>query len=370
MNKMMRATLVCGLLIGISGIRVSATETDQVVAQAMNSVAEVVVKFLDDEDLKHEIILGQITGLPNLKASGGSEIRRSLELALEKHGISCSDDANTQIMGQFRLIEDRAHPDDDFDSLGLEVDLKILDENGNSLAEPEIKVWGKQILQIAGLNVDIPAKGSEKIRQKEIIRQRHEPDTKIKSNEIRTNGPFGIEVFVNNSGRKTSRKPRLDSKKRPFVDLHLKEEYVVRLYNHADYQVAVTLVVDGVNVFVNSKDEGVTANSKFILQPNSHIDVPGWFITRTESKAFEISGYEGSVAEQHGELQSSGNVGTITASYQACWEPGGKRPADEPGGNPKGGKATKEGRDIKKDYAVVVRDFGVIRSTISVRYDR
>ena len=349
---------------------VDASDSDAVITQGMNRVAKAVHGFLGDESLPQEIALGQIAGLPNMKSSGGAEVRRTLHAALEKHGVTVSDDAGTQIMGKYRLIEERQHPNDDFDSLGLEVSLQIMDENGNSLAEPEIKVWGKQILQIAGLNVDIPPKGSEKIRQKELIRQRHRPDTTLSGNRVSNKGPFAIEVIVNNRGSYDPRKPHLDSKKRPFVDLNLKEEYIVRIYNEAKFETAVTLLIDGVNVFVNAKQQGLTPESKFIVPAGGHADIPGWIINKHESKAFEISGYEGSVAEQSGASQHDVNIGTITAVFQASWPVGGERPADEPSGTAKGGKATKQGRDISKEYAIAVRDFGVIRSTISVRYDR
>ena len=364
--------LTIAFFVGVflSGQWLHANETAPVIAQGMQRVAVAVHGFLHEEGLTKEIVVGQISGLPNLKSSGGSEVRRTLIHALNENGVSVSDDAKTQMMGKYRLIEAREKPTDDFDSLGLEVTLQILNENGDTLAEPEIKVWGKQILQIAGLNVDIPTKGSQKIRQKEIIRQRHKPNTRVVKHQVRTGGPFGIEVIVNNGGQLDSRAPRLDSKHRPFVDLHLKEEYIVRIHNDADFESAVTLLIDGVNVFVNSKQAGLGPDSKFIIPAHSHADIPGWIINNHDSKAFEISGYEGSVAQAIGKSQSSADVGTITASFQASWSGDDQRPSDEPGGRAKGGKATKQGRDIKKDYAVVVRDFGVVRSTVSVRYDR
>ena len=362
--------LAIAILLPVNLVAATSNETEQVVAQAMESVAVAVEQFLDSEELAKELVLGPINGLPNLKSSGGSEVRRTLRQALEAKGLRVSDDARTQIMGTYRLVEEKEKPTDDFDSLGLEVVLQILNENGDLLAEPEIKVWGRQILQIAGLNVDVPTKGSEKNRQKEIIRQRREPVTRLSGNQVRTGGPFGIEIIVNNSGHHDSRKPRLDSKKRPFVDLNKKEEYFVRIHNHADFEAAVTLLIDGVNVFVNAKQEGMGPNSKFVIGAGKAADIPGWVITQDHSKAFEVSGYEGSVAEQHGKPQHNPDVGSITAVFQASWSGDANRPSDEPGGRAKGGKATREGRDIDTEYKVVVRDFGVVRSTITVRYDR
>ncbi|HMO14700.1 MAG TPA: hypothetical protein PKA76_09975 [Pirellulaceae bacterium] len=358
------------LLLGFAGATVRANETEPVIAQAMEKVCVAVMKILQDEGRKHEIIVGDISGMPNLKASGGVELARQLELALERAGIRVHDDADTQLMGTFNMIQDKAHPDHDFDSLAMKIHLKLMDEFGKELAEPEILVYGNQILQIAGINTHIPPQSTPKEKQQEIIRQFRKPDTGLTGNQVHAGGPFAIEVFVNNSGKLLSKVPSIDTKGRPFVPLHHGEEYVVRLHNHADFETAVTLVIDGVNVFVNSQDPGLKADSKFIVKAKSAVDIPGWFITKSHSKAFEIGGYLESVAAQKGVQASSGKVGTITAVFQASWEVGGRPPADEPSGNPKGGKATKEGRDITKEYQQVTRDFGVVRSTVSVRYDR
>ncbi len=158
----------------------------------------------------------------------------------------------------------------------------------------------------------------------------------------------------------------MDSKNRSFVQLNRGEEYIVRLSNDASFEAAVTLTIDGVNMFVDAKD--APTDSRLIVYPGTHIDIPGWYFTKTNSKAFEIGGYEESVAKRVG---SSTGVGTISAAFSASWAPNGPRPADEPGGNSKSiNKATKQGRDVNKNYVQLKRDFGQIRSIITVRYDR
>lgn len=365
--------LLFAFVFFVSGPAISfaaTNDTEEVVKQAMNGVAEAVDNFLDTENLPKEIALGPINGLPNLKSSGGAEVRRSLRLAFADRKIHIDDDAKTQILGSYRLIEEQQHPTDDFKSLGLEVTLQIMDQNGNALAEPEIKVWGKQILQIAGLNVDLPTRGSEKSRQQEIIRQRHNPNTKVANNEVRTGGPFGVEVIVNNGGRLESRKPRLDAKQRAFVDLHEKEEYVIRIHNNANFESAVSVLIDGVNVFVNATQSGLGPSNHFIVPAGKSADIPGWVITKKKSKAFEVSGYEGSVAAQQGRPEHNPDIGSVTAVFRASWSDKSDRPGDEPRGAAKGGKATRQGRDINQEYAVLKREFGTVRSTITVRYSR
>ncbi len=57
-------------------------------------------------------------------------------------------------------------------------------------------------------------------------------------------------------------------------------------------------------------------NARLIVFAGKHVDVPGWYITRNKTKAFEISGYEDSVAKRVGNTTS---IGTITATFSACW---------------------------------------------------
>ncbi len=359
------------MLIGF-GIQGSANESEPVVQRAMNSVAERVAEFLDDENMQKSIAVGQLQGIPlNLKSSGGVELRRALIHAMEAQGVEVDDDARTSMFGKFKLVEEKEHFDDDFLTLGIQVDLEFFDENGSEIQVEEFKIWGRQVLQIAGLNVDVPSDVSPEKQEREIIRQRKNPTTKVDADGVvRNENPFGVQILVNDGGRISSRAAKLDSRKRPVVELFSSEEYVVRLHNDADFEVAASLVIDGVNVFEMAEDGSVESNSRFIIQPGKHIDIPGWFINTKQTRAFEISGYEGSVAEAEGIAASSLNVGTISAAFQASWEVGGERPDDEPRGNPMGGAATKLGREIEKEYQPVVRDFGKIRSTISVRYDR
>jgi len=329
--------------------------------------ADEIKSFLQDEDLPLKIVVGDFTAPPRLKASGGVEISRAIATQLQSVGIVVADDAGQQLMGKFKLAEKKQHPQDSFESLAFEIEATLLDGNDDELAELPISVFGSVALQLAGQTIDVSLKLQEKERQETLVRQVKEPPTKIEEGQTKpsASSPFGMEILVNNSNQVNLRSPRLDSQSRAFVDLHRGEEYVVRLYNDASFEAAVCLTVDGVDVFVDAQD--APKNSRFIIYPGTHIDVPGWYFNKSNSKAFEIGGYEESVANR---VRNSTGIGTINATFQACWDPNGPRPTDEPGGNAKGGKATKQGRDIKKNYVELTRDFGDVRAVVSVRYDR
>ncbi|MEZ6092537.1 MAG: hypothetical protein R3C05_31920 [Pirellulaceae bacterium] len=356
-----------GIALLVSLFITTRVHADPLLDQGLEKMAIEIKSFLDDERLPKQMIVGDFSGAPRLKASGGVEISRAIAQQLEKVGIVVSDDADLQLMGSFKLKEAKAQPHDDFESLALEIEATILDGEDEELAEVPISVFGSVALQIAGQTVEVPPKLPERQRQEKLVSQTKNPPTNIDQSRTRPSqdSPFGVEVLVRNGNRLDSRSPRLDSRGRSNVDLHLGEEYVVRLYNDASFEAAVTLTIDGVDMFIDAED--APKDSRLIVYPGRHVDIPGWYITQTNSKAFEIGGYEESVAKRQG---SSKSVGTISATFRACWDPNGPRPADEPGGNAKGGKATKQGRDISKNYVQLIRDFGEVRAVVSVRYDR
>jgi hypothetical protein len=207
----------------------------------------------------------------------------------------------------------------------------------------------------------------EKQRQEKMIEQVKNPPTSTDQGKTKptATSPFSVEILVVKGNQLEKRPATLDQQKRANVDLHQGEEYVVRLHNTANFEAAVTVTIDGVDMFVDATD--AQSNSRIIVAPGKYVDVPGWYISKTDTKAFQIGGYEQSVAKRVG---NSTGIGTITAAFRASWDPNGPPPADEPAGQPKGGKATKQGRDLAKNYELVTRDFGDVRAVVSVRYDR
>ena len=150
----------------------------------------------------------------------------------------------------------------------------------------------------------------------------------------------------------------------PFVKLSRGEEYVVRLTNRAKFEVAVTLTIDGLSMFAFSKEGNF--GSQVIVSAGQSVDIPGWYITRDDTDAFEITSYSKSAAASKG---LSGGVGVITASFAAAWDPAAKPPADEAGA--KGpDAATGKGRRIAQKYESVRRVTGRVRSLVSIRYAR
>lgn len=340
------------------------------IEQAMTKVANSIKSGLEEESLGLEITIGEFIGPPSLKASGGKEIARVLADQLKAIGVEVKDDAAQQLTGSYKLVQTFEKLGDTFKSVGLEIEVKVLSGGAfpGDLFERSIKYFGDQILTLGGVDVELPPDASPKEKQEEIVDQVKKPRVVIIGDQTRSSkdSKFGIEVRVVEPRGSKGRTPKIVNKK-SFVDLELGEEYEVVLHNRADFMAAVSLNIDGVNIFVDAKD--AAKKSKIILRPGKSARIPGWYITASKSKAFLISGYEDSVAKRVG---STLKVGTISAVFQACWEKDSPPPADEPAGTAKSvGKATSQGRDIEQKYKKLGNlNYGVIRSVVNIRYDR
>ena len=366
--KPYRSQAVLRIAFGaIAWLTTSACFADPILDNGMARMAKKVSEFLEAENLPQELIVGDFTAPPRLRASGGVEISRSIMSHLKKEGVKVHEDAEYQLLGKFFLRQEKELPEDDFESTCLEIEATLLDGNDEEIAFLPLKVFGSVGLQLTGQTVNVSVNLPENKRQEVLAKQLRSAPTAIQKNQILAapGSPFAIEIIVNQNGREVARTPEVDTKNRAFVPLHRGEEYSVRLHNSAPFDAGVTLQVDGVNMFVDATD--ISPDARIIVRSGKSVVVPGWYINNEKSKAFEIGDYSESVAKRVG--QSLG-IGTVTATFSACWDPNARPPEDEPSGSTKGKTATKQGRDIEKKYRSVKVKFGRVRSIIAVRYSR
>jgi len=104
----------------------------------------------------------------------------------------------------------------------------------------------------------------------------------------------------------------------------------VRIVNDADYDVAVTFTIDGLNVFAFSEVRGRNGKPLYacvIVTKKSSVLVKGWHRDNEKSWEFLVAEYAKSAAA---EVRNVDGLGTITASFAAAWPKDGMPPADEP----------------------------------------
>lgn len=359
------------VVVTLNGIALQATadSVDEQLASASQlsdgavKLAQRFKAFADAEKSGDTLVLGDFTAPPRLQATGGPALRHALQEALKQQGIQVSKSATWQLIGQFST---RLESEDEVTLLALQLKATVLDGDDREVKRFSISVRGDDVLQIAGATVDLPAPNAkESQRQSTSASVLNAPRAAISGNETRPSDQslFGIEVLVRNGESSIARKPSLDEG-RSYVKLHKGEEYIVRLHNHAPFEAAVTLSIDGLNMFTFSKAGNV--DSQVLVPAGKAADIRGWFIDPHAARSFEISSYGDSEAAKLGAV---GDIGTITARFSAAWRSPQDRPADEP--RTKGPAiGTKLGQPLKQEFTQVSRTIGRPRAFVSVRYHR
>ena len=123
--------------------------------------------------------------------------------------------------------------------------------------------------------------------------------------------------------------PEYAARGRIYVEALRGKDFTIRLYNPGPGRAAVALSVDGRNV-VDARRTSAAEAAKWILEPGSTIEIPGWQVSGQTSRRFFFTETSRSYARWLGDTS---NVGTIEAVFYRERRPpeivGRLRPKDE-----------------------------------------
>jgi hypothetical protein len=333
-------------------------------------VAQDIARLLQGED-EETVTVGQFTGPARLASSAGPSIQKTLADQLTKLKVRVTRRANLEIKGDYLDVEDRQTG-----KLAAMLKWRVLDRTGKVLSEDQRGIFGDATLaSLFGLTTELPPRGDADERDQKLKDAIDKPKTAIQETRISAGkeSPFAIEVAIKEGETFIPRAPTVDDGL-AFVPIKRGEAYQVRLVNHADFDAAVTLTIDGLNMFSFSDvkdDSGRPKYSQVIVPAGKTGLISGWHRTNEVSDSFLVTEFARSAAA---ELKSDGDIGTITASFSAAWPTNGQPPGDEPPTPPsrfsRSADATGRGPQVGAEYKEVERQFGVVRASISARYTK
>ena len=152
---------------------------------------------------------------------------------------------------------------------------------------------------------------------------------------------------------------------RPFLAVKPGEVIAVRIINEADHEAAVTLSIDGLNMFTFREDKNDKAEH-VIVAPHSAADILGWYRDDKTSNVFQVVDLPPHPDSKL--LKNPALIGAITVTFAACWEKDNQKPKDEP--STRQATEIQLGAPIDAPYQSVKRCFGVQRAAVTVRYDK
>lgn len=313
------------------------------------------------------VAVGGFTAATSVKGGAGPEIQMKLTELLVAAGAKIdSDEYRYEITGNYLPYHD---PDSGLQ--GVKLVGRLVDAtDGTTLGEFPRFVFGPAAVpRMLGLTVSTRGGADPHVQSAAFRKALSSPNTFLIGSRVSASpvSPYAVEVLVRRGNQYQTIPMRSDSKSRPFVDIARDEVYAVRLINHSDHEAAVCLTIDGVNVFAFTEQTPTPQHwvvpAKRDGQPGVTL-VRGWNKSDGRSIEFKVVDFPDSAAARV-KLRPSANIGTISASFAACWENESDRPRSE--GRT---RATGFGAEIVDQKTRVKRHIGQVRDVVSIRYER
>lgn len=129
---------------------------------------------------------------------------------------------------------------------------------------------------------------------------------------------FGLEVMKSSDPRQPSVPVPVQNKAgKAFVDLQEGDFVEIAIQNDNDFEVALELLVDGVNTLQEAEQESFRTTGRWVLPPASRVRINGWFKNPETVSRFKITSEPEGVAEKYGLKQK---IGTIQANFFMCFQ--------------------------------------------------
>lgn len=411
-----------GLLAGVLAAQENAADNTNVRLQdGMKQLATDIKTYLTTDARDTSIAMGSFTGPPQLAASAGTAIKKMLVDELEKQQITVSRTARLGCKGEYFL-------DDNDPSVQVKVDI-VDGSRRRKTYERKIHEVGDFLALLGGtgsLSLD-PAKRKEDIKNAVTNPQ---PETLSKAEVAKTTGTtpgqpanvnpptnpnpanpnpanpnppanpgqppagkpagqlidpnqkvrvlaskeskYGVELWTKASGGAYQPQPVANENGLIFVNLNLEDVYAVRLINATKFPAAVTLTIDGLNMFTFSENPDYKALGKVLIPSNPEgFLIKGWHINDQFSAEFHVTELANSEAvkfkDAQGKLRLDEEIGTITATFHVAVPPGTEPPAD---GELFRNLGTKRGPLVESKFQAIPVKIGAAREVVSIRYSR
>ena len=390
----------------VSSHQALGQEASGKLAEALGAMALDIKSYMTNDAKETSIAVGSFSGQPQLASSAGAAIKKTLIDKLQENGITVSRRARLALKGEYFF--ESGDP-------SVLLTARILEGNRRRKSY-ERKIYDvEDILSLTGasgdLSVDDPAKrkadvlkaveNQEKVLEtkEEVVKEQqaaisNTPDgNKPAGNKIvadpasgdapptsnirvksSPNSPYGVEIYVKRGGGYEPT-PLEDDEGLSFADLQLEDVYAIKLINKSKRPAAVTLTIDGLNLFEFSDVPHYRQLGKVIIpaSPKGSL-VRGWHVTNDFSDEFLVVEYGKSekvkLKDAEGQLQHDEEVGTITASFSVAYLPSENVAEFEGLAGARGVQGTARGARVDQKYTEGFFQFGNVRTVLSVRYNR
>jgi hypothetical protein len=338
------------------------------------------IKKLLEEQKQDAIAVGEFRGPPGLETASGPGIQQGLIEQLRALKVNVRPRADLSLRGEYLLVPDpRKDRDDERDRVAVRLRAVVSDLRGEKLLSLEGSVRDLiEIAQLMGATATLQKRLRADLgdRSELLGKQIKKPSVFIDGTKVQTvkDSPYAVEVLVKDSlkGRAEPRRARVEEGQ-AFVPIKKGEFYEVRVRNNSRYDAAVTVTIDGLDVFSFSKVIDPKTRrprfTHFIVRPGTAMLIKGWHYTNKEALLFQaVPLAESALAKKVPEvalLRSAERLGAITVCFRAAWIEG-EVPPEESGARRDSGGTGVPGRRPGR-LREPRRTLGMLREVVTVR---
>jgi hypothetical protein len=356
------ATLVSGLgrpAAAASGIKEEMKEVAKGISSELRELGKTKV------DVKGFEFKGSDS---KLQGAAGPGIAQVLAEALQNEKLIVEKGADLMIRGTYVDVIDSKSK-----LLAAQIKGELVDSNDRTILSFSRGVFGDESLaSLFGATTTIKPTDDVKARSVQLIEAIDNPTVAVEDTRIsaKKGDPYHIEVHVLQGGKYVPRAPTtVDGQ--AFVKINRDEVYAIKLFNDSAEEASVAVTVDGLSAFTFSENKDYT---QYIVGAKSSFLLKGWHRSNTVSDSFQVMEYSKSAVAQ--KLPTSTSIGVVTATFSVCFPKDAPPPEDEPPSSTVNkfsrttADATGRGPEVKDKFKEVERIFGVVRTSISVRYTK
>ncbi|MFL5327902.1 MAG: hypothetical protein ACJ8C4_03220 [Gemmataceae bacterium] len=372
MKQLTRPTLfILALVLVLS----SSAKAEDALRKELAEVAKSIKSVLDEEK-RTDIAVGEFTGPPQIDSQFGPGIQKVLTEELEKAKVSVNKKSELSVSGNYA---DDAAPAFGDKQLVVKINARILARNGDEKHRLSTRVIkdNTTIAKMAAVTTSLKPKADAQTRNEEIKQAIEHPSVHIAGTKVsaKETSPFGVEILVRKGPGSPAvvRQPKSEGGQ-AFVNILKDEIYEIRIHNKAKFEAAITVTIDGVDVFAFSEDkkpDGTPRFTHYFIDPNTAADITGWQVSNDSKRSDNLLSFlvtelgKGAASK----MGVTGKTGVITVTFAAATS--GNRPTDLPeddGGRSATNVETGFGPPQKQQIEEVKRTIGAVREVISIRY--
>lgn len=377
----------------------SPTERD--LRAAISSMAERIADALQTQG-QSVVVVGEFKDEFDMTVTGGAQIRRLLIESLKRHQINAALTGEVSVRGAIEKVIGEDHSLTGEAPRRIPVALisyKLAKRNGQLLLDSTKMIDSERaktaitkpddVFALIGGNGSVPTGGSEftsifardEAFDRALDKSNVHDRIAIQESYVRPVGqPFAVSILVAPKGstrvapHKSAYQPAgIEFRDGlPFVKIEPGQVYAIRLLNEADFDMAASVTIDGLDLFAFSDAESSSKSGNdnyMVLPPNTYGDIYGWYRNNQTSDTFLVQHFvDGRLGDL---LKDRSSVGAISVTFHAAWQD--QPPADEQNfANTKnvGSVETARGAPIDTPYETIERTIGVLRSGVTVWYDK